>query len=186
MTESARPADPTGGNAEGRHPPYPPQQHGQQQYGQQQHGQQQYGQQPAGYPPQAYGGYPPAMYGNYQQAPIGKVRGTGVTILLAVVTLGIYSLIYFYSVHDEMKRHTGQGIGGGIGLVLALFVGIASPFVLSSEVGELHARTGRAKPVSGVTGLWYFPGIFILVGPLIWFVKTNGALNDYWRTVGAR
>jgi hypothetical protein len=41
-------------------------------------------------------------------------------------------------------------------------------------------------PVSGVTGLWYFPGIFLLVGPLIWFIKTNGALNAYWRSVGAR
>jgi hypothetical protein len=42
------------------------------------------------------------------------------------------------------------------------------------------------KPVSGATGLWYFPGMFILVGPLVWFVKTNGALNAYWRAHGVR
>ncbi len=36
-----------------------------------------------------------------------------------------------------------------------------------------------------MTGLWYFPGSLILVGPIIWFVKTNNALNDYWRSVGA-
>ncbi|MGI8433986.1 MAG: hypothetical protein ACR2LE_04530 [Nocardioidaceae bacterium] len=71
-------------------------------------------------------------------------------------------------------------------LLLALFVGIVMPFITSSEVGDLYARRGQEKPVSGSTGLWYFPGIFILVGPIIWFVKTNGALNSYWRSVGAQ
>ena len=55
----------------------------------------------------------------------------------------------------------------------------------SSEVGGLYSRRGQQPPVTGLTGLWYFPGIFILVGPIIWFVKTNGALNAYWRSVGA-
>ncbi|GAB2640648.1 hypothetical protein GCM10027270_31590 [Nocardioides ginkgobilobae] len=44
----------------------------------------------------------------------------------------------------------------------------------------------QKEPVSGATGLWYFPGMFILVGPIIWFVKTNGALNDYWKSLGAQ
>jgi hypothetical protein len=50
----------------------------------------------------------------------------------------------------------------------------------------MYERAGHKKPVSGATGLWYFPGMFILVGPFIWFIKTNGALNAYWRTQGAR
>jgi hypothetical protein len=37
--------------------------------------------------------------------------------------------------------------------------------------------------VSGVTGLWLF---LPLVGGLVWFIKTNGALNAYWRQHGAR
>ncbi len=45
---------------------------------------------------------------------------------------------------------------------------------------------GQAKPVSGATGLWYFPACFILIGPIVWFVKTNGALNEYWRSQGAQ
>lgn len=118
--------------------------------------------------------------------PLGRIRGTGVTILLFIVTLGIYSLVYYYQTHEEMKRHSGEGLGGALGLVLALFIGAASPFLLSSEVGRLYERTGRAKPVSAVTGLWVIPGSLILVGPIIWFVKTNGALNAYWRSLGAR
>jgi hypothetical protein len=53
-------------------------------------------------------------------------------------------------------------------------------------VGGLYARQGLRRPVSALTGLWFFPGIFLLVGPLIWFILTNRALNDYWRGAGAR
>ncbi len=118
--------------------------------------------------------------------PHGKIRGTGVCILLAVVTFGIYAVVWTYSVHEEMKRHTGRGLGGLVAALLQLFVGIVMPYVTAAEVGALHEARGRQKPVSGATGLWYFPGIFILVGPLVWFVKTNGALNDYWRSQGVQ
>ena len=135
------------------------------------------------YAPMPSAGYPPAQFG---PGPIGKTRGTGVSILLFIVTFGIYSIFWYYFVHDEMKRHKGTGIGGGIALLLAFFVGIAMPYITSSEAGELYERRGQAKPVSAMTGLWYLPGMFILVGPIIWFVKTNGAINAYWRSLGAR
>ena len=83
-----------------------------------------------------------------------------------------------------MKRHSGRGLGGLVALIIAFFVGIVSPFLVSNEVGDLYAASGREKPVSAATGLWYFPGMFILIGPFIWFIKTNGALNDYWKSQG--
>lgn len=118
--------------------------------------------------------------------PVGKVRGTGVSILLAIVTFGIYPIVWYFLVHEEMKRHSNDGIGGGLALVLAILVSIAMPFITSSQVGSLYARRGLQRPVSGATGLWYVPGAVIVVGPLVWFVKTNGAINDYWRALGAR
>ncbi|MBB6627134.1 DUF4234 domain-containing protein [Nocardioides sp. KIGAM211] len=113
------------------------------------------------------------------------MRGTGLCIVLAIVTIGIYAIVWFVKVHGEMKRHSGQGIGGGLAFVLAFFVGFVIPYVTSHEVGGLYERAGREKPVSATTGLWYFPGSLIIVGPIVWFVKTNGALNEYWRSVGA-
>lgn len=117
--------------------------------------------------------------------PVGKVRGTGICILLCIVTFGIYSVFWFYSVHEELKRHTGRGLGGLVAVLLALFVGIVMPYFSSAEVGQAQELAGRQKTVDGTTGLWYFPGIFILVGPIVWFVKTNKALNDYWISMGA-
>lgn len=151
---------------------------------------QEYGQPyPAAQP--GYGGQPmPTTPASAQyatpQGPVGKIRPTGIAILLAIVTFGIYTLYWYFATHDEMKKHTGGGLGGVVALLLAIFVGVVSPYLHSHEVGNLYERRGQAKPVSALTGLWYFPGILILVGPIVWFVKSNGALNAYWRSVGAQ
>lgn len=50
----------------------------------------------------------------------------------------------------------------------------------------MYRRAGRPAPVSGWTGLWVWPGILLLVLPIVWFVQTNNALNAYWRSLGAR
>jgi hypothetical protein len=125
---------------------------------------------------------PPAAEGRR----VGQVRGTALQLLLFVVTFGIWAVVYLFQSHDEMKRHSGEGIGGLLALVVAVFAYMASPFLLSHEVGGLYERRGERKPVSALTGLWFFPGIFLLVGPIVWFVLTNNALNRYWRSEGAR
>lgn len=144
---------------------------------------------PAPPPPAPYGSAPVA----YGPGPVGKVRGTGLSIFLFIITLSIYGFVWWYSVHEEMKRHrNGQGLGGAIALVIALVGTVVTgigPLVLAfltpDEVGKLYEARGQAKPVSALTGLWYFPGCFIIIGPIIWFAKTNGALNAYWQSLGA-
>ena len=144
---------------------------------------------PYGAPPVA--AYPPGgavtAYGvPASGGPIGQVRSTGTCVLLTIVTLGFYCWYWFYKTHDEMKRHSGQGIGGGLALVLAIFLGFVIPFFTSSEVGGLYARRGQREPVTAATGLWYLLlGWFFLVGCIVWFVKTNDALNRYWESVAA-
>jgi hypothetical protein len=148
------------------------------------------GQQQAGYPMAQYGqpmGYAPVPAGPARPlGPIGKVRSTWAVIGLSIITFGIYGLYYYFATHEEMKQHSGEGVGGAVGLVLAIFtLGLVTPFVLPNEVGNLYARQGRARPVSATTGLWVLLGSFILIGPLVWMIKTNGALNAYWRSMGA-
>jgi hypothetical protein len=152
-----------------------------------------------GYPPAPYGQpqyhQQPIAYGAPQQmavhgaplGPIGKVRSTWAVIGLSIITFGIYSLYYYFATHEEMKQHSGDGVGGAMGLVLAIFtLGLVTPFLLPNEVGNLYARQGRPRPVTATTGLWVLLGSFIVIGPLVWLIKTNGALNAYWRSVGAR
>jgi hypothetical protein len=151
---------------------------------------------PPPYGPPPYGppvpAYPPVQYVPasvrrwFPPGAVGQVRGTGLQMLLFVVTFGVWGYVYFFQTHEEMKRHTGDGVGGVLALVVALFFWMASPFLLSHEVGRLYQRRGARSPVSALTGLWFFPGIFLLVGPIVWFVLTNRALNDHWRSLGAR
>lgn len=143
------------------------------------------------YPQQLPGDLAQATYGapvGYHRplGPVGKVRSTWGVLGLSIITFGIYSLYWQFATHEEMKQHSGEGIGGVIGLVLALFTGaVATSFTLPNEVGNLYARRGQARPVTAVTGLWVVLGPFILIGPLVWLIKTNGALNAYWRSLGA-
>lgn len=149
----------------------------------------QYAPAPAGYAPagQTPVGYAPAPAGHARPlGPIGKVRSTWAVIGLSIITFGIYGLFYYFTTYEEMKQHSGEGLGGVLGLVLAIFTGgLVTVFALPNEVGNLYARQGRARPVSATTGLWVLLGSLILVGPLVWLVKTNGALNAYWRSLGA-
>ena len=135
----------------------------------------------------AYGGAVPAYGAPPGLGPAGQVRSTGTCVLFTIVTLGFYTWYWFYKTHEEMKQHTGQGLGGVVALLLAIFLGFVMPFFSSHEVGNLYERRGQAPPVTVVTGLWYLLlGWFFLVGAIVWFVRTNKALNDYWESVTGR
>jgi drug/metabolite transporter superfamily protein YnfA len=114
--------------------------------------------------------------------PLGKPRGVGFAVLIFIITLGIYGLYWVYKTQEEMKQHTGDGLGGVLGLVVWIIVGAVSAFVIPSEVGKMYAKDGREPPVTGWTGLWLFPfGIFIIPA-IVWFVKVQGSLNRYWQS----
>jgi hypothetical protein len=118
------------------------------------------------------------------QRPLGQPRGVGFGILMTIVTIGIYGYYWSYKTFEELKNYrNGQGIGGALGLIL-MFVGgsIAIPFIAGSEVGNLFAEDGREKPVTGLTGLWI---LLPILGAIIWFVKVQGNLNDFWHSKGA-
>lgn len=114
--------------------------------------------------------------------PVGKVRSPLVVLLLSIVTIGIYGLYWHYKTFQEIKEYSGEGIGGVLGLILALFCGIIVIFVLPSEVGNLYSREGQSSPISAVTGLWV---LIPLIGGLIWLWKVQGRLSDFWRSKGA-
>jgi hypothetical protein len=117
-----------------------------------------------GSPPQYGYGYP--GYG-YYDGPPGKIRPTGISILLFVCTFGIYGFVYNYSVHDEMRRHTGRGVGGGVALLLTFLAWVAMPFVTPAEVGAMYVRKGQPPPVNGWTGLWTV--VPWIGGQVLWF-----------------
>ncbi len=110
----------------------------------------------------------------------GRARGVGFGILLFIVTFGFYSWYWAFKTHEEMKQRTGDGVGGVIGLVIWILITAVSAFVIPSEIGSMYRKDGRESPVSGWTGLWFFPGAILIIPAIVWFVKTQRALNRYW------
>ena len=111
--------------------------------------------------------------------PLGQQRGIGFAILLAIVTLGIYSIYWVFKTQEEVKNHSNQGVGGVLGLVIYIVVGIVTWFLVPSEVGKMYKQDGREAPFSGWTGLWL---LLPIVGAFVWFIKIQGALNRYWES----
>jgi Domain of unknown function (DUF4234) len=125
---------------------------------------------------------PAAAMASGPPGPVGKPRGIGVSILLAIVTLGIYTWVWTFKTYSEIKNHSGIGVGGGLGLVIGIFVSPVTYFLLPSTVGQMVSASGQPSRVKGTTGFWI---LLPLVGAIVWFVKVQGQLNDYWRSQGA-
>jgi hypothetical protein len=112
--------------------------------------------------------------------PKGKVRHPAAVIIFSIITLGIYYVVWIFKTFKENREFSGQGMGGGPALALAIlgwFTGIFFIplwFLLPSEVGLIEERVGQPKRVRGVTGFW---NLIPIVGFIIWVVKVQGAMN---------
>jgi hypothetical protein len=124
-----------------------------------------------------------AAVGTTARGPVGETRSIGLSILWYILTLGIYGIYWVYKAHEEVKRYSGNGIGGVLGLVVYLVVWPVTFFVVPSEVRYMYEDLdGGESPVRGITGLWF---LLPIVGAIVWFVKVQGALNRYWESKGA-
>lgn len=114
--------------------------------------------------------------------PVGKPRHVWKSIGLAIITLGIYTFVWTYKTHNEIQTHSGQGVGGVVGLVIYILISPVTWFVVPSDVRKMYELDGRQSPVKGVMGLWF---LLPVIGNFVWFPKVQRALNDYWVSKGA-
>jgi len=131
------------------------------------------------YPPDTGAGRATAPYGTGGPGPIGRRENIGLQILWAVLTCGLYGIYWAYKSHEEIKVHTGEGVGGVVGALIYTFAGFVTLFLLPIEIQKMYERDGRQSPVSAVSALW----VLLLVIP--WYVVCQRALNDYWESKGA-
>src|SRR5215471_2421243 len=114
---------------------------------------------------------------------VGNTRSIGLSILWAMLTLGIYTIIWTYKTQEEVKRYSGNGVGGVIGMVIYILISPVTFFLVPSEVRFMYENLdGQKSPVRGIYGLWF---LLPLIGSIIWFVQVQGALNRYWESKGA-
>jgi hypothetical protein len=112
---------------------------------------------------------------------LGKRRSTGLVILLSIVTCGVWTFVWAYQNGDELKRWSGEGLGGGLHLVVTILLSPVTMFTMANEVEQLYVREGKQPPITTLWGLWF---LLPLIGNIVWYVRIQDALNSYWTAHG--
>ena len=76
--------------------------------------------------------------------PLGQPRGIGFGIFLFIITLSIYGWYWAYKTQEELKQHTGDGLGGVVGLVVWILLNAVTGYTIPSEIGNMYAQ-GRPR-----------------------------------------
>ena len=113
--------------------------------------------------------------------PPGQIRNWGTVAILTIITCGIYGIFWQYYVFRDNKEHSGDGVGGGVAVIFAIFISVVNIFLLPAEIGNIYAKAGQEKPVSGPTGFWC---LIPIVGWFIWLYKVQTAINTRWEQMG--
>jgi hypothetical protein len=113
--------------------------------------------------------------------PLGKRRSAGLVILLTIVTCGVWAVVWAFQNGDELQRFSGKGAGGVVHLVATLLLSPVTMFLLAGEVEQRYRDDGQEPPITVIWGLWF---LLPLIGNLIWYLRIQDAINDYWTAHG--
>jgi hypothetical protein len=121
---------------------------------------------------------------------VGNTRSIPLSILWAILTLGIYTFCWTYWTFDELQRYRGgRGLGGTLGLIVYILCVLAGTVAVAivgvlvwNEIKALYEEDQRESPHTPLWGLWL---LLPIVGNLVWFIPTQRALNEFWQSKGA-
>ena len=131
------------------------------------------------YPPESH---PQSLQSPTSGAAVGKARSIGLTILLAIVTFGIWTIFWSFWNGEELKRYRPAGLGGLVYVLLHIFINPVVWFLMADEVAKLYQDVGEEPPITAIWGLWF---LLPLIGNIVWYVRMQNALNDFWIARGA-
>ncbi len=124
----------------------------------------------------------PQPGGEVPQSVDGAFYSIGLVILLTIVTCGIWGILWSYRTNEDLKKYNRDGLGGVLAVVIYLLLAVVLMFTIPNEIKNMYERDGRESPVTPLWGLWF---LLPIIGNIIWYVKVQGALNDFWLSKGA-
>jgi hypothetical protein len=113
--------------------------------------------------------------------PIGKPRSVGLTILVTIVTFGIWTWLWSYWNGEELKIHRRDGVGGLAFLLFTIFFVPVTMFLMANEVERMYTDAGEEPRITTLWGLWF---LLPLIGNIIWYVRIQNAINEFWQARG--
>jgi hypothetical protein len=114
--------------------------------------------------------------------PIGTPRSVGLTILVAIVTFGIWTWVWSYMNGEELRTYRRNGLGGVAYLLLTIIFVPITMFLMANEVENLYLDAGEQPRITTLWGLWF---LLPLIGQIVWYVRIQHAINEFWQARGA-
>jgi uncharacterized membrane protein len=114
--------------------------------------------------------------------PIGTPRSVGLTILVAIVTFGIWTWVWSYMNGEELETYRRNGLGGVAYLLLTIVFVSITMFLMANEVENLYLDAGEQPRITTLWGLWF---LLPLIGQIVWYVRIQHAINEFWQARGA-
>ncbi len=124
--------------------------------------------------------YPPEQQPG-ARGPIGRPRSTGLTILVSIVTFGVWTWVWSYWNGEELRTYRRDGLGGVAYLLLTIFLSPVTMFLLAGEVERLYRDEGEQPQITAVWGLWF---LLPLIGNIVWYVRIQRSINEFWQARG--
>lgn len=117
------------------------------------------------------------------ESALGKDRSPGAVLALSIVTLGVYYLIWYYQINDEIRRHdpdidvspTLAVLAISIGAVLFFIPPLVSSYATAARIRQMQLDDGASDTISPVVALLLH--IFLGIGYPLYLASQ---LREHW------
>lgn len=116
------------------------------------------------------------------RGPIGTPRSVGLTILVTILTFGLWTWLWSFWNGEELKKYNGDGLGGLPYLLFTIFFVPITMFLMANEVEQMYKDAGEQPRITTLWGLWF---LLPIIGQIVWYVRIQNAINIFWQERGA-
>lgn len=82
---------------------------------------------------------------------------------------------------EEPKTYRRDGLGGVALLLLTIVISPVTLFAMANEVEQLYLDEGEQPRITTIWGFWF---LLPLIGNIIWYVRIQNAINEFWQARG--
>jgi len=100
---------------------------------------------------------------------------------VTIVTFGFWTWLWSYWNGEELQKYRRDGVGGVAFLLFTIIIYPVTFFLMAGEVERMYTDAGEEPRITMMWGFWF---LLPLIGNIIWYVRIQNAINEYWQARG--